>query len=371
MKRLAVLGIALGALAAPALAHAAAPPIARPNPVVYPVRLDYADPLPGPDGMPAALAPLGHGVTVAATRDQAYLAYRRRDDLGGFVPAPIGELALSSGGRDVLSSGVRRPQIPLFQRAAGGEISSFTFGASSPSNPTPAPDNGNGAGVQPPPPPTPGSTVPPANQGFGGRADSGSGSSTTTSRPGGTTTTTTTSAPATPAATSTTTTAATTTTTTSGEYGGGGRGGAGGGRGSGCSGGSCASGSCGTPGIQIDSAPPGCVLAISTAAPGDSVSEVVTITNTSDTTYTLELRALGADNNHLWQDLQMDVFDPGIGPVSPLPPLQSWLGSFHVLTTLAPGQTVQYGIELYLPTTAGNADQNKSAVIAFDWKAVG
>ena len=368
MKRLAALGIALGALAAPALAHAAAPPIARPNPVVYPVRLDYADPLPGPDGKPATLAPLGQGVLVAATRDQAYLAYQRRDDLGGFVPAPIGEVALSSGGHDVLSSGVRKPQIPLFQRAAGGEISSFTFGGSPTSTPTPAPDNGNGAGVPPPPPPTPGSTVPPANQGFGGRADSGSGSTTTTSRPGGATATatTTTSTPASPATTSTTTTAETTTTTTSG-----GGGGAGGGGGLGCSGGSCASGSCGTPGIEIDSAPPGCVLAISTAAPGDSVSEVVTITNTSDTTYTLELRALGANNNHLWQDLQMDVFDPGIGPVSPLPPLQSWLGSFHVLTTLAPGQTVQYGIELYLPTTAGNADQNKSAVITFDWKAVG
>jgi hypothetical protein len=125
------------------------------------------------------------------------------------------------------------------------------------------------------------------------------------------------------------------------------------------------------PGIQIDSAPPGCVIAISNAVPGDSVSEVMTITNTSDTTYTLGFRALGANDNHLWQDLEMDVFDPSLGPASPLPPLQSWLGGFHALTTLAPGQTVQYGIEIYLPTTAGNADQNKSAVVTFDWQAVG
>ena len=56
MKRVAVLAVVLGALAAPALAHAAAPPIARPDPVLYPVRLDYTNPLPG------TLAPLEHGV---------------------------------------------------------------------------------------------------------------------------------------------------------------------------------------------------------------------------------------------------------------------------------------------------------------------
>ena len=41
MRRVA-LGLALlGALAAPAFAHAATPQIARPNPVTYPIRLDY------------------------------------------------------------------------------------------------------------------------------------------------------------------------------------------------------------------------------------------------------------------------------------------------------------------------------------------
>jgi len=113
--------------------------------------------------------------------------------------------------------------------------------------------------------------------------------------------------------------------------------------------------------------PAGCVISITNAAPGDSVSEVMTITNTSDSPYTLSFRAVGPNNNHLWQDLEMDVFDPFLGPT--LSPLQLWLGTFHALTPLAPGATVQYEIELYLPTTAGNSDQGKSAVISFQWRA--
>lgn len=382
MKRLAALAASLGALAVPALAHAATPPIARPNPVVYPVRLDYAAPLPGPDGKPTTLAPLSQEVILAATRDQAYLAFERQDDLGGFTPAPIGKLALSSGGRDVLSPGRHKPQIPLFQQAAGGKVSSFTFTGGPPSGPTPPPDNGNGA--PPPPPPTPGNTVPPANQGFGGRPGANAaGSGSTATRPtggsGGTTTTatTTTTKPPPPTTTSTvptttaaTTTSTTTTTTTTTTTGGGGGGSGGGG---GCSGGSCASGSCGAPGIQIDSAPPGCVIAISNAAPGDSASEVMTITNTSDTPYTLSLKATGANDNHLWQDLQMAVWDTSGAPPPVFPTLVSWMSGFHsgFVPTLNPGDVRHVEIELFLPTTAGNADQGKSAVIAFVWHAQG
>jgi spore coat-associated protein N len=365
-----VIAVALAALAAPALAHAA-PQIARPNPVVYPLRLDYESPLPG------STAPLEQTVIMAATRDQAFLAYERLDDLGGFMPAQVGRQPLTSGGRDVLSPGTHTPQIPLFQQAAGGKVSSFTFTGTPPTGPTPPPDNGNRRGIAPPPPPTPGTSVPPANQGFGGRPSSGQtgpGSTTTTTTGGsgggvGSGTTTPTKSPPPPPTTTTgatTTTTTTATTTTAGGGGGGGGGGSGG-----CGGGGCAAGSCGTAGIQIDSTPPGCVITLTNAAPGDSVSELMTITNTSDTTYTLGFRAVGASNNHLWQDLQLDVFDPALGPAAPMPPLQAWLGSFHTLTTLNPGQTVQYEIELYLPTTAGNADQGKAATITFDWQAVG
>ena len=65
----------------------------------------------------------------------------------------------------------------------------------------------------------------------------------------------------------------------------------------------------------------------------------------------------------------MDVYDPSGGaPTPPLPTVTSWFGT-NVLTTLNPGQTVHYVVELYLPTTAGNADQGKSASIAFTWSA--
>jgi hypothetical protein len=96
----------------------------------------------------------------------------------------------------------------------------------------------------------------------------------------------------------------------------------------------------------------------------------MTIQNTSGSPYTLSLEETGPNNNHLWQDLQMAVYDPTGGiPTPPYPLLTSWLGSFHALTTLNPGQTVLYVIVLYLPTTAGNADQGKSAVVDFTWQA--
>lgn len=373
MKRLAVLAAVASALAAPALAHATAPPpIARPNPVTYPIRLDYVDPLLGADGTTASLAPLEQGIDMAATRDSAFLRYQRIDDLGGFMPATVGSLALTSGGHDVLSPGRHASQIPLFSVAAGGAIDSFTFTGSPPSGPTPPPDNGNNPGISPPPPPSPENIPPPANQGFGGppgggHSGGGGGTTTTTTtggghRGGGTTTTTT--QPPTTTTVVTTTVATTTTTNTPGGSGGGGGGG------SGCSGGTCAAGACGVAGLSIDSSIPGCTLTISSATPGDSATETFTIQNTSGSAYTLSFMAGGANNNHLWQDLQMDLYDPSGGaPTPPLPMLTSWLGSFHVLTPLNPGQTVQYVVELYLPTTAGNADMGKTAVVDFTWSA--
>lgn len=390
MRRLVVLVSALGALAVPALAHAAPPPIQRPNPAVYPVTLDYTNPLPGSGGAPATLALLERGVIVAATTDTAYLAFEKQGDLGGFVPASIGELALSGGGRNVLLPGTHKTQIPLFSQAAGGKISSFTFTGTNPLGGNQPPDNGGqtipGIGVPtPPPPPTGSNTVPPANQGFGGRpGGNSSGGGTTTTPPtttttgggGGTTTrpkppptTTTTGTTTTTATTATTSTGTTTTTATTTTTGGGG-GGGGGGSSSACTGGSCAAGSCGVAGIQVDSTAAGCTISIANAAPGDSISEIWTITNTTGAAYTLSIKA-AATNNHLTQDLQLGVWDiTGSAPVN-LPPLTSWLSGYSSLTTLTAGQTVQYETELFLPTTAGNADQNKTVSITFHWHAQG
>ena len=354
MKRLAASAAILGALAAPALAHAA-PPVARPNPALVGIRLDYVNALPAP----GTLQPLGQSVIVAAIDDEAFLRFRQPDDLGGFMPAPIGKLALSSGGRDIHPHAFA-PEIPLFAHAAGDKVSSFLAGTG---EATTAPDNGtlpvSGLGVpSPPPPPTASNTVPPANQGFGGTpgGDGGGATGTTTTTTHATTTTTTTTA----AATTTTTPTISTTTTQAASAGGGG----------GPSGGS-GSGACGTPGLQIDSNPPGCVVSVASGAPGSSVSEVMTITNTSSSVYTVSLRAEGANNNHLWNDLEMGVYPEHTPPPSPLPPLAYWIAQFNDLTTLNPGQSIAYVIVLYLPTTAGNRDMGLSASITFHWRAVG
>ena len=335
MKRLATLVTVAGALAVPAIAHAA-PPIARPNPALVGIRLDYVSALPPP----STFAPLGPSVAVPANDDKDFLRFRYVDDLGGFMPARVGTALITGGGRNV-------------HWYVGGRRSL----------PTTAPDNGRqpvpriGVPV-PPPPPTPADTPPPANQGFGGRPGGGGGTittvTTTTHRTPPTTTTTTTSA-------STTTTAASTTTATP----------SGGAITTSSGGGGPGTGTCGIAGIQIDSSPPGCVISIGNAGPGDSVSEVMTITNTSGTTYTLALRAEDANHDHLWSDLQMGVYPQFTPPPSPLPPLSYWTAQFNDLTILAPGQTVTYVVVLYLPTTAGNADQGLSAVIGFHWQATG
>jgi hypothetical protein len=104
--------------------------------------------------------------------------------------------------------------------------------------------------------------------------------------------------------------------------------------------------------------------------PGDSTTEHVTVTNTSGSTYTLSLEASGVEN-HLWQDLQMGVWDETTAPPAPLPPLLYWTTSFNTLATLAPGESITFVIELHLPTSASNVDQSLVAVIDFTWQATG
>jgi hypothetical protein len=209
-----------------------------------------------------------------------------------------------------------------------------------------------GLGV-PTPTPAPGPQPPPANQGFGGRPGGGGNGGTPTPKPPPPPTTTTT--PTTPGATTPTTTTATTASAPGG--GGGGGPGVGGPE-------------CGVPGISIHSSASGCHIDGTNLRPGDSATELVEITNTSSSTYTLSLRASGTQN-HLWQDLRMAVYQSGTPPPSPLPPLLFWTTQDNDLTTLAPGQRVTYVVELYLPTTVGNVDQALAAVIDFEWRATG
>lgn len=103
-------------------------------------------------------------------------------------------------------------------------------------------------------------------------------------------------------------------------------------------------------------------------APGGAASETVTVRNDSDQTFTLSLRAAGT-TNRLWNDLRFGVWQQGTAAPSPLPPLLFWRNQDNDLGTLDPGQSIRFQLELYLPTSAGNADQGIRATIDLVWRA--
>jgi hypothetical protein len=361
----AAVSVGLG-LAAPA---EAAPDIARPNPALSAVHPDYVAPIPGVGGTPATLAPLNPAVIAVAVADQKYLAERTNHDLGGFSSAPAGQ-PVFSGGHNLVGALVGTSQIPQLAQAANGTIQSFAA-TGQPSTP---PDQGQqpvpGLGVPPPvTPPSNNNAVPPPNQGFGGTPSPNPAPTTTepttTAPPPTTRTTPTTPTPTTPTTTTPTVTTPTTTTApaqppqappptpsqppvappSTGA-------------------------SCGTSGLTITSDHSTCRIVATNMAPGGSASEVMTIRNDTDAPFTLALRAAGSQNL-LWQHLRLGVWESGTAAPVPLPPLLFWTGQANELGTLAPGESVRYEIELFLPPTAGNADQALAASIDLVWSAQG
>ena len=128
--------------------------------------------------------------------------------------------------------------------------------------------------------------------------------------------------------------------------------------------------SCGTIGLSIESNLQSCQIDAVNMAPGDATYEHMTIRNDSGASFTLSLQASGTQN-HLWNDLQMGVWEYGTAAPSVLPPLLGWTSQENQLTTLQAGQSITYVIELYLPSSAGNDDQGWAAVIDFNWHAQG
>jgi hypothetical protein len=377
MRRVLVV-VALTSVAAallPGIARGAGrPAIARPNPGFVSIQLDYVNPLRSVSGGVASLDPLDPAVIEQAVADQQFLAFLHRDDLGGFAPAPIGEHAMTSGGHDVVGQKGGQSQIPQFDEAASGSVRAFAFTGTPPVTP---PDEGQqpvpGLGVPPTvPAPTNTNDTPLPNQGFGGRPTTTPGTTTTATttsgEPPGTTTEptttrttpTTTTAPPPPTTTAPppTTTTATTTTTPTTTTGGGG------------TPPPPASNLCGTIGLSIDSNLAGCRIYAVNMAPGDTTFELMTIKNDADVPFTLSLRASGTPNR-LWDDLQMGVWEVGTPAPSPLPALLWWTLQENQLTTLQPGQSVSFHIELALPASAGNAVQGYGASIDFHWHAEG
>lgn len=354
-------------------AAAASAPIARPDPVLVNVNLDYVEPLHEPSGASAALVPLDPVVAKQAVEDERYLHYRSHDDLGGFQLAPIGESPLSSGGREVVGTGNNTSQIPQYGQTAEGVVRSFAFlGASSGG----VPENGRtpirGIGI-PPQLPLPSNTnaLPPPNQGFGGspvnrgggsgREEGASSNPPPSKQPhGGKQPSSGKQQP--PSGSHPPPTGA------SGEGGQTAEGGRSSGNGQSGGGEPPVGASCGTAGLEITSDHSTCRIYAVNMAPGQSASEVMTIRNEAGVPVTLSLRA-GGEENRFWNDLRMGVWPVGAAAPEPLPELLWWTTQENRLSTLQAGQAISYEIELYLPSSAGNEDQGQAAVIDFTWHA--
>jgi hypothetical protein len=299
------------------------PVLRRPNPLFVSLGLDYVNPITLPNGtVVTSLTPQQQAVIHASVVDLEFLEYASTGDLGGFIPAPIGWLAngncypprpgvVCPG--EALTGRLGTTGIPLYKHQAQKKVNSYTWavGHIGPVKPCVA----CGAFTFPGGFPT--SPLPGGSSGFGGQLPPPP--------------------PPPPPPPSTNP--------------------------------KPSAGSCGTAGISIFSNLPKCRIYVFNRKPGDGTFEQMKITNTADVPYVLSLEASGTPNQ-LWQDLEMGVWQQGEPAPTPLPPLHFWSDQYTKLVTLAPGQVVHYTIELYLPLIAGNSDQNLSAVVSFNWRAV-
>jgi hypothetical protein len=303
------------------------PVLRRPNPLFVSIGLDYVNPIPAPGGGYALLDPESQPVIPAAVRDLKFLEYERRDDLGGFIPAPKGWLAVGSCRPKVDLSHNPCPGVNLSGKGGPTQIEFYSanqvndkINSYTPLHGLPG---GKGkkclaCGLQPPFPLIPSNApLPGPNQGFGGQ-------------------------PTPPPKKPQPNPSPVTTSDT---------------------------GDCGTLGISIVSNLPKCRIYVVNQEPGDGTFEKMKITNTTSVPYILSLQATGTPNR-LWQDLEMGIWIEGQPAPSPLPPLRFWTAQYNNVQVLQPGEVVHYLIELYLPLSAGNADQHLPAVVDFNWRAV-
>jgi len=104
--------------------------------------------------------------------------------------------------------------------------------------------------------------------------------------------------------------------------------------------------------------------------PGGQATETMRIENTTSSAFEVAVRIAGTPTR-FWNDLRLAVWPVGTAAPSPLPPLLWWTGQWNQLGTLEPGRAVTYEVQLYLPTSAGNEDQQQTAVFDLVWHAQG
>lgn len=113
-----------------------------------------------------------------------------------------------------------------------------------------------------------------------------------------------------------------------------------------------------------------CEIHADNMAPGQGAVEHVKITNDSGDPFTLKIKVQGTQNA-FWNELQLGIWEHNTPAPVPLPALLLWTTQENTLTTLPAGDSIEYDIELALPSSAGNADQGKLATIELVWHAVG
>lgn len=307
-------GAVIAAAAVSAAGAPTTPVVQHPDPFLTNLTLDYTSPVSAPGGGAATFAPLGARAIDASVHDLGFLHYRSRGDWGGFLPAPVGWLAVETGGR-VIVGARQKAGLPLFASQADGSVQSFTYRHDVPSH-----DGAGNVGSGPvvPPPPAPPTAAPPSGNGcFGGcTAPPAHHQGHGLPIPNG------------------------------------------------------GAGSCGTAGLAITSDRPHCRIFVVDRKPGDAGYEHVTVTNTSSSPYVLSLEAVGTPESTLSNDLELGIWRTGDASPDPLPPLRFWTTQYTPLATLSPGTSVRLTLELRLPTAAGNGAQRLSAVVDFLWRAV-
>lgn len=412
----------VASVVSPSTAAAApgAPETPRPIPVLVRVRLDYGG-VPRGLGRGGTFVPLSPAVVGAALTDNTYLRYERHADLGGFEPAPVGQVAAIVTAR-ALGGAPRRTEIPLYarSRAAGNQVSSFAFvpGTGGTSGPGSAPTGTSGTSGVPPSSGSGGSVGPSGTSGTAPGGTSGSpppGTSSTTTLPGDSTTTslggsigvptTTTSSPTPGSSASTTTTAAspggasggghqpppttnettttqarhgstttsstttttavpstttsTTTTTTIPATTTTSR------RTTTTSGGTTTTTLTGASIAMTNSRNALDVVSATNMAPGSTVTRDVTIGNAGTMSFALSLRSSTTSTNLLARLLQLSI----VRLSSPTRTVESGglAGSASNIETMSPGETTTFAVTLSLPATAGNDVQSQTATVDLVW----
>jgi hypothetical protein len=107
------------------------------------------------------------------------------------------------------------------------------------------------------------------------------------------------------------------------------------------------------------------VVSASNLAPGDTITDTVTIGNAGTTAFVLSLRTTTTSLDALAGELHLTITKLG----SPATVIESGglSGAANDIETLRPGKSTVFAVSISLPATAGNNVQDQSATVDLTW----